>query len=75
MFDKILNEPRILERASSVTESYDDFINEAHEFDTGNWWKDGMRDHYSGKLERKELKENFIGQSQMSTFWKVSAFT
>ena len=56
VFDKILNEPRILERASSVTESYDDFINEAHEFDTGNWWKDGMRDHYSGKLERKELK-------------------
>ena len=56
VFDKILNEPRILERASSVTESYDDFINEAHEFDTSNWWKDGMRDHYSGKLERKELK-------------------
>ena len=56
VFDKILYEPRILERASSVTESYDDFINEAHEFDTGNWWKDGMRDHYSGKLERKELK-------------------
>jgi ribonucleotide reductase beta subunit family protein with ferritin-like domain len=56
VFDKILNEPRILERASSVTESYDDFIKEAHEFDTGNWWKDGMRDHYSGKLERKELK-------------------
>ena len=56
VFDKILNEPRILERASSVTESYDDFINEAHEYDTGNWWKDGMRDHYSGTLERKELK-------------------
>ena len=56
VFDKILNEPRILERASSVTEAYDDFINEAHEFDTGNWWKNGMRDHYSGKLERKELK-------------------
>ena len=55
VFDKILNE-KILERASSVTESYDDFINEAHEYDTGNWWKDGMRDHYSGTLERKELK-------------------
>ena len=56
VFDKILNDPRILERAASVTESYDDFINEAHEYDTSNWWKDGMRDHYSGKLERKELK-------------------
>ena len=56
VFDKILNDPRILERAASVTESYDDFINEAHEYDTSNWWKDGMRDHYAGKLERKELK-------------------
>ena len=56
VFDKILNDPRILERAASVTESYDDFINEAHEYDTSNWWKNGMRDHHAGKLERKELK-------------------
>ena len=45
-----------LDRAATVTESYDDFINEAHQYDTGNWWKDGWRDHVSGKLERKEIK-------------------
>ena len=56
VFDKILSDSRILDRAATVTESYDEFINEAHQYDTGNWWKDGWRDHVSGKLERKEIK-------------------
>ena len=56
VFDKILSDNRILDRAATVTESYDEFINEAHQYDTGNWWKDGWRDHVSGKLERKEIK-------------------
>ena len=30
VFDKIVTDNRILERANSVTESYDDFINSAH---------------------------------------------
>jgi len=56
VFDKILSDDRILDRAASVTESYDNFINEAHQFDTSNWWRDDLRNHYSGQLERKELK-------------------
>jgi len=31
-FDTIIKEPRILERAASVTESYDNFINEAQQW-------------------------------------------
>ena len=56
VFDKILSDNRILDRAATVTESYDDFINEAHQYDTGNWWKDDWRDSFNAKLERKEIK-------------------
>ena len=47
-FDKILSDDRILDRASSVTESYDTFINEAHQYDTSNWWRPDWRDSTSG---------------------------
>ena len=30
MFDTILTDDRILERAQSVTQAYDDFINDSH---------------------------------------------
>ena len=40
VFDKILDDPRILERAASVTESYDDFINEAQVWGQSSLWKD-----------------------------------
>ena len=56
VFDTILEDDRILERASNVTGAYDKFVNSAHQYDQGNWWNDGMRDHISGKFERKELK-------------------
>ena len=36
VFDKIVTDQRILERASSVTQAYDDFINTAQEYGTGN---------------------------------------
>ena len=75
VFDMILSDDRILDRASSVTESYDTFINEAHQYDTSNWWKPGWRDSPTGAWEKKKLKRNFIVQLLMSTFWKVSAFT
>ena len=32
VFDTILRDDRILERAKSVTEAYDDFINDAHQY-------------------------------------------
>jgi ribonucleoside-diphosphate reductase beta chain len=38
VFDTIINDERILERAKSVTESYDDFIQSAHYYDASNAW-------------------------------------
>ena len=56
VFDKILDDDKILSRAKSVTAAYDDFINAAHEYDTSNHWKSGWRDHVNAELEEKELK-------------------
>jgi ribonucleoside-diphosphate reductase beta chain len=38
VFDTIIGDERILERARSVTESYDDFINSAQNYGTSNDW-------------------------------------
>jgi ribonucleoside-diphosphate reductase beta chain len=38
VFDTIIHDERILERAKSVTESYDDFINSAQNYGTSNDW-------------------------------------
>ena len=56
VFDMILSDDRILDRASSVTESYDTFINEAHQYDTGNFWKEGWKGSPTAEWETKELK-------------------
>ena len=56
VFDTIIKDDKILERASSVTESYNDFINAAHLYDTSNWWKPEWQDGYNSKYEKKELK-------------------
>ena len=40
VFDTIIKEPKILERAASVTGSYDDFINEAQAWGQSSLWKD-----------------------------------
>ena len=58
VFDTIIKEPRILERAASVTESYDDFINEAQQWGQGNLWKhlDKTLDTSLPVLEIKEVK-------------------
>ena len=40
VFDKILDDSRILERAASVTGAYDDFINEAQVWGQSSLWKD-----------------------------------
>jgi ribonucleoside-diphosphate reductase beta chain len=39
VFDTIIGDERILERAKSVTESYNDFINSAHSYGTSESWK------------------------------------
>ena len=56
VLDKIVTDKRILERASSVTSSYDDFINSAHQYDTGMLWQLATEGHYAGTSERRELK-------------------
>ena len=38
VFDTIITDDRILERAKSVTESYDDFINAAQSYGSSNQW-------------------------------------
>ena len=58
VFDTILNDERILDRANSVTRAYDEFINEAHQWDQSNLWKDGWentqaKDHSLNELKRK----------------------
>ena len=56
VFDTILQDEKILERASSVTESYDDFINCAQDWGASNNWKDDWRDHINAQWTRKDLK-------------------
>tara|TARA_B100001989_G_scaffold240305_1_gene205253 strand:+ start:1358 stop:2521 length:1164 start_codon:yes stop_codon:yes gene_type:complete len=56
VFDTILTDERILARAESVTKSYDDFVNDAHEYDSGNIWKLAKSEHPAGTLDRRELK-------------------
>ena len=56
VFDTIIKEPRILERAASVTESYDDFINEAQVWGQSSLWKD-MDSSLNTSLPVLEMKE------------------
>ena len=56
VFDTILKDDKILERASSVTQSYDEFINVANEWGLSNNWKHDWRDHINAQWTRKDLK-------------------
>ena len=56
VFDTIIHDNMILERASSVTQSYDDFINSANHYGTSEMWKFANEGVGLGVEERKELK-------------------
>jgi len=56
VFDKIVTDKRILERASSVTEAYDDFINGAQNWGTGTMWHSDFRDSPSAQWEIRDVK-------------------
>ena len=58
VFDTIIKEPKILERAASVTGSYDDFINEAQQWGQSSLWRDMDKslDTSLPVLEMKEIK-------------------
>ena len=56
VLDKIVTDQKILDRAKTVTESYDDFINTAQMWGTGNMWSDDFRGSPSTAYEIKEVK-------------------
>ena len=58
VFDTIIKEPKILERAATVTGSYDDFINEAQQWGQSTLWRDmdSSLDTSLPVLEMKEVK-------------------
>ena len=56
VFDTVLDDPKIMQRAESVTAAYDDLINSEHEYDSGNLWKFAAEGHPAGTYDRKEIK-------------------
>ena len=56
VFDTILDDANIMERAKSVTQAYDEFINLAQQYGTGNMWRDGWKESPTAQWEIKELK-------------------
>ena len=56
IFDTIIHDKMILERASSVTKSYDEFINFAQEYGISNSWKFAQEGVTASKDTRIELK-------------------
>jgi ribonucleotide reductase beta subunit family protein with ferritin-like domain len=56
VFDTITTDELILERAASVTSSYDDFINSAHQYGSSNLREFANEGVDLGKAERIELK-------------------
>jgi len=56
VFDTILDNQRIIDRAKSVTEAYDDFINAAQQWGSGNQWEHVLEQVPAAKEERIELK-------------------
>jgi ribonucleotide reductase beta subunit family protein with ferritin-like domain len=56
VFDTILDDQKILDRAKSVTEAYNDFINAAHAYDSGSMWKFVSEGVPHAKDELYELK-------------------
>ena len=57
VFDTILSDEKILERAASVTKSYDEFINTAQDWGASNNCRDDWRDHINAQWTRKDLKK------------------
>ena len=58
VFDSILENENILERAESVTGAYNDFINAAQRYGTSNDWLFAQEGAGHAKEERLELKRN-----------------
>ena len=58
VFDTILDNEKIIERAESVTKAYDEFIQYAQEYGQSNNWKPDMYSHPNSEWTRKDLKRH-----------------
>jgi ribonucleotide reductase beta subunit family protein with ferritin-like domain len=58
VFDTIIKDERILERAASVTGSYDQFIRQAQEWGSGCMWQKDSKGSPSAKWILKDLKRS-----------------
>jgi ribonucleoside-diphosphate reductase beta chain len=56
VFDTILSDNMILSRAESVTEAYNDFINDAHAYGTSERWRHNLEGVPSAQFDLYELK-------------------
>ena len=56
VFDKILEDEKILSRAKSVTRAYDEFLRAAQEWGAGRQWEHALEDCESAQWELYELK-------------------
>ena len=58
VFDTILRDERIIERAASVTEAYDSFINQAQQWGQSNFWQPDWKESPSAQWSLKDLKRS-----------------
>jgi ribonucleoside-diphosphate reductase beta chain len=56
IFDQIISDEKILERATSVTKAYDEFLQAAHQYDSGNMWRSDFKDSPTAQWELRDLK-------------------
>jgi ribonucleotide reductase beta subunit family protein with ferritin-like domain len=56
VFDTILDDPRILERAESVTAAYDEFLEAAHQYGSSSDWQFAQEGVLTAQETRYELK-------------------
>jgi len=58
VFDTILDNEKIIERAESVTKAYDEFIKYAQDYGQSNSWKPDWKDHINSEWTRRDLKRH-----------------
>mgnify|MGYP003151906417 CR=1 FL=1 len=57
IFDAIVGDDKILERAKTVTQSYDEFIDQAQQWGQGNFWQPSAKGSPSAEWCLKDLKK------------------
>ena len=58
VFDSVLDDERIMSRAGSVTKAYNEFIEYAGQYSTGNMWQPDARSSSSHQWTLKDLKKH-----------------